>query len=523
MKTRHVYSLALLSALALASLLALGTFLYVVPSRIEAALTRILQDSFQASGTIRYGSIERKFAAIKFNDIRLDADGFNTIGEMRIHYNPIAYLRTGQLGKIRLSSVELTYSRNLKDILPVLQTAIKTPAPPWLLSFETLEISGLHVNLLTTNMGALRINMDGIVRSGDDGNKSLQFSAKSAQKHFAGQIDIAAQIDRAGAWHADINLNKGRYDDTDIKSSRISGALTVDTGLEKSFSKAELNIGLFKYGRYGFNEVALSGEWGMDDLQIIASGRAQKFEQIEFGLNYSASTPDNITGTIYTPSLPDLLQFHLQDPAWPIPKSGREPAPEKPKEPDEDPHAQTDEYEHNQDQDHDHGHENDSMPPPPSEIYLSYEIPLRDLTASTRNILLRFEELDIAGILRDNALNGVHASSFLQGALRVQLAQDSALVGGISLRGGFYDVQIGARQRSRIKNACGKTPETNTALNTIQRQRELTDTTIAINGAAANGMRDITINLPDGRRVICHDDLSWLWGVVTRPPADSAP
>lgn len=469
---------------AVATLFAYWQVSAVLPHKLEIYTKASLQNIL-GTAYFDYESKETGLTRLSFRQVKLDKDGFNRIEQINIRYSPLSLFFTGTISEIDVLVPDITVAINESNIHASIQRILGSPAPKWLYALDTLGVEGGRVNLLTQNMGALRIGFEGLIRSTDQG-KSAQFQLHAAQKQLSGDLQLSGTLHENRNWHIDGILTDGRLDHNLLQLTRMTGQMTLDSaGDEGYYAESEISIGgLRTSSGHAVSEVAASYELNQTGYNFVAGGKALGFDDIELGLAYDSRNADIVTGTIFTPTLPDLIKYYKGERDI---LSGV-----------------------------DHGNMLKN-------IFLTYELPVNELWRTQKQILLRFMRLDIADFAP--LFNGdFYGNGLLHGAVKVRLSEDNIVFGGLAIRSHNGNFVLGKPALKSLSQKIKNTPSRSVLL---EQAGEFHFETLVVSVTGADSQtenRNITIKIrgADSKTFTFayKDDLLWLWNALLGAPKD---
>lgn len=455
---------------------------YAIPYKIETYIQGTLQEISRAD-YFEYGDKEIGATQLSLREIKLDKDGFSRIEQINIRYSPLSFFLTGRLSEIDILVPDITLSIRESAIHEYVKQFLASPVPQWMYAIDTLSIEGGRINFLTENMGALRFGVEGISRTNSSG-KSVQMQVSAAQKQFSGDIKLSGTLHPNRNWHIDAIIEDGRLDHDLLQLTRMTGQITLDSaGDDGYFAKSEMSVGgLRASGGHAISDIAASYELDQRGYSFVAAGKALGFDNIDLGFAYNSDQPDIITGTIFTPSLAELARYYNKERDMFV------------------------------DVDRDRMLQN---------IFLTYELSKDQLWSEKKQVLLRFNQLDINDF--NPVFNGdFYGNGALRGALKVKISPEEVIFGGLALSGKNGNFVF---EKSLLKHLSQKI-RGNPRGDLFLRQAEdfhYETLSVAITGAKSeNAYRQITIDVFGGRNdteaenftFVYDDDLLWFWSAL---------
>lgn len=259
---------------------------------------------------------EFKGNLIVMGNVRLDEGGIDTLDSLGIIFSPLSYIGYVKINSILLDTPALTrgFALPSADFL--------TDMNRWLVKaeglndVETLEIRNAAFDIVTPDLGAIRLRIEGLIRTEDSDarKKSFQFSLQSAQKKFAIDTRIAGRIEQDKNWEAEISLEKLSLDIDQINILRSSGMIRAGgTASNTYFAMGEADIGSLDFFGYPVKEIAAGLEMTQEHVAWTVGGVALSNEDIEIGVSYNSAENDLVQGNLYASDLEKLATF-----LWPL-------------------------------------------------------------------------------------------------------------------------------------------------------------------------------------------------------------
>tara|TARA_B100000242_G_scaffold285294_1_gene249605 strand:+ start:22040 stop:23521 length:1482 start_codon:yes stop_codon:yes gene_type:complete len=490
MRTKLFISFGLLS-IALA-LYAVWQVFYAMPQRAEMLSLAVLQGLSDETGSITVESSASRPGHLSLQGIVLDKDGFNRIEQIDLHYSLPGFYFQNRIEMVKILAADLTYSFDESQTNQKLRRLLSSPAPDWLRAVNGLDVQGVRLNLLTQNMGALRVDIEGILRGAKLAPQSLQFQVKAAQKQLSGALNLSGIIEGNRNWHIDASLDDARMDHDQIKVTRVTGQMTLDNAGERYYAKSEFNIGgLRGHALPSLTDLAVSYELDSSLYKFVLAGKALGHQEIELGLTYHSHMPGVFRGSIYTPNLTSLLEFYNGS------KTGND----------------------------DSHHSSSSRSQGLSNVFLGFEVPAAQIFTPERDVLVRFNQLDIADFAA--VFDGkFYGNGVLNGAAKLRLSPGKATIGGVSLGSPAGHFVLEPPLANRLYRAI-QSNEGATAFTAISDDLHYKNMRLSVTGAEKDsGKRQVDIRL-SGRHgadadekdaqefsLTVQQDLRWFWNAL---------
>ena len=489
MKTKLFISFGLLS-IALV-VYAVWQVFYAMPQRAEVLSLAVLQGLSDETGFVAIESSTATPGHLSLQGIVLDKDGFNRIEQIDLHYSLPGFYFQNRIEMVKVLAADLTYSFDESQTNQKLRRLLSSPAPEWLRAVKGLDVQGVRLNLLTQNMGALRVDVEGVLRGAKPSLQSLQFQIKAAQKQLSGILNLSGLIEENRNWHIDASLDDARMDHDQIKVTRVTGQMTLDNAGERYYAKSEFNIGGLRGAALpSLTDLAVSYELDSSLYKFVLAGKALGHQDIELGLSYHSHMPGLFRGSIYTPNLTSLLGFYNGSKSDNDSSTNSAPSGGQ-------------------------GLEN---------IFLGFEVPAAQIFSPERDVLVRFNQLDIADFTA--VFDGeFYGNGVLNGAAKLRLSPNKATIGGVSLSSPAGHFVLEPPLSNRLYRAI-QSNDGATAFTAISDDLHYKNLRLSVTGAEKDsGKRQVDIRLlgrhganadAEAREftLTIQQDLRWFWAAL---------
>ncbi len=279
---------------------------------LPAILRSQVKDAFRGLGfaDIRIGQVKAHSNTIVFSDIDLDKDGFSTLAEISVTFDPQTIFRTGRLDELSIDGMTLTA---LLETDGGFSMAGWSPPEfePFLMPVNSISFDNIVLDI-DTMQGALRLRSEGNGVVGKDGTVDIQGTVSGDQNQLQISSSWNGSFAPDGAWILDCQINRGRINFTDITASRIGGWISM--GMESIQSPVRIG-GQVVAGKLGFGPVPLQNVSAIvkgtpDDYRIILNAYGGGTKKLE--LNAEFGKTDNTyfgDAKVNTPGGPELLDL----------------------------------------------------------------------------------------------------------------------------------------------------------------------------------------------------------------------
>jgi hypothetical protein len=175
---------------------------------------------------------------------------------------------------------------------------------------KTLRIQNSNISLLTEQYGGLAIDYDLQVRL--QGRQiEFQAHATSRQKSTSFVTSSKGYINEEGVWQADVEIERGKFEFSNIKASRINGSLNV-LGAKNQPVKivSELRAGGASLYGLPWQTVTASLEGSPESYQIFTDMESIGSEGLELSLSLRKRDEQTfVSGQLYAETPETLLEY----------------------------------------------------------------------------------------------------------------------------------------------------------------------------------------------------------------------
>jgi len=247
---------------------------------------------------------------IMIKNIRLDHEGIETLDSLGVIFSPLSYLGLVKIQSILIDGPAFTrsvqtYSQNPYARINsfMLEKSILTLA-------DTVEIKNATLDLVTDNIGALRFNGEGIIRTdAGTGAKAFQFSIESRQKKFSLEARLSGSAFAEDNWSGELNIDSLSTETAQVHLLRSGGLFRIGGTDETYYLTGEANIGAIKFAGYAFRELAAGIDLTQDSMSWTIGGMAVAEQTVEIGASYNSSESDLVQGSVYAQNLAALTRY----------------------------------------------------------------------------------------------------------------------------------------------------------------------------------------------------------------------
>ena len=273
-----------------------------------------IRSAFASAGfaDVSFGASEKKLGAITYTNLKLDADAFSSIDTLIIRYSPFSLLFGGMLESITLKNVELTGELAANNEITLAgwdknRLKLNGNTLPKTLS---LQIENAQLSLLSEKWGGISLSGDFQFQPGK--NKTpFQASIKAAQKQLSASAKMEGQINKDGIWNARTELEQGKFEFENFKTSRLAGLMDINgRGLQTPDIIGELQAGGLNIAGLPWKNGAITLEGKMSEPRMILAAKSAGFEGMELGLNVeNLRHPDAMSGQIHIDQLSTAFDY----------------------------------------------------------------------------------------------------------------------------------------------------------------------------------------------------------------------
>ena len=302
---------------------ALSLYLFIqAPQKIESSI----ETAFAGAGfsQISLGQAQKQLGLIAYKDIKLDEDGFSSIKTLTLSYSPFSMFFGGALNTIIVKDIELTGELgpngeitiagwNQGGLSPNSASALKT---------LNLQIENAKISLLSEKWGG--ISLSGDAQFQPSKNKTpFQASIKAAQKQLSASAKVEGQINKDGIWNARAELEQGKFEFENFKTSRLAGLLNINgQKLQQPSMIGELQAGGLNIAGLPWKNAAITLEGEINEPKMILAAKSAGFEGLELGLTVeNLHQPNAFSGQVHIEQLSTAFDY-LESQRIKLPKRG---------------------------------------------------------------------------------------------------------------------------------------------------------------------------------------------------------
>lgn len=292
--------------LALLSLCAYGLYgaaLYHVRSEVQDTLL----SHFKDNDAFKYRRLSVRDGEVTLFGVSLDKDEFKTIERISLSYDPIAYLREGEIESITMLRPNFTI--HIDDF----STESAIALPPALA--PVIKIEQGQINFLGSILRDVIMSYDAVLNSLPDGGFSVQSEYKATQPHlsFAGQVHGTLTTNDKAQSNLVFSLDDLKIQNKDIHIRRSNGQLTIEGhGLRYGDLSmlAEINAGAARFYGFEWMNANMTFNGTMSDFTLQLTGKGDSNGETEF--TYLSEKKENEythQGRLYSPNGQKFFQF----------------------------------------------------------------------------------------------------------------------------------------------------------------------------------------------------------------------
>lgn len=201
----------------------LGIFFFLPGAAEKKVLSMLHDNGFEAAQVSKAKILP---GGLSFQTIQLDADGFSLIEGAKIQLNWFTYILQQKVDSITISKIihhALSDQMNPGSISQWVNTKSVMTMP-----VNTLNIELAQLNLATSDFGDIRIEAKALVKTLDDGSKTIQAVTWSRQYQLGFQIPISGVIKANEDYLFESTFNEGKLNIGPLRISRLSGWASLE-------------------------------------------------------------------------------------------------------------------------------------------------------------------------------------------------------------------------------------------------------------------------------------------------------
>ncbi|HTK83695.1 MAG TPA: hypothetical protein VL625_01305 [Patescibacteria group bacterium] len=303
-RKRNIVLGALAAVFVLATWFALFGFGLLMQEKMQNFLARhgIGEASFMSYG---HGAGQQ----IVFSDVRLDPDGFSTIGAITARLRWLYVFSSQPFSEIVIDKLSLTgeidadgnvtfAGLNPVALLPLAET-------------DSLILDAGKIDL-STNVGEIRVDLKLRMTRQPDGSQKVEAAVFSNQHEFTVDSRWDAKIARDGKWSATDDLRDMRMNLPHLVVSRVSGWLSFDGSMRGiSAAAGQIDAGQVRIGdKTIFSPARLTMEGPYDASHVILHGDVKAYN----GMSLTAEIIHSegkamVAASVEAKKIDDMLSF----------------------------------------------------------------------------------------------------------------------------------------------------------------------------------------------------------------------
>ncbi|HOO82536.1 MAG TPA: hypothetical protein PK513_08540, partial [Alphaproteobacteria bacterium] len=191
---------------------AIGVTGYVwlnIPQHLETRLRQTMNEAGFENYTLP--PAEKKLGQTVYQNIALDPDGFSTLENLTITYNPLKLALLGKINSLRLSGLDLTGELDPQGKITIAGwNDVQSPLPQILKLKNTLiEIENARLSVLSQKWGGTSLSLDMQARPQRQ-HVNLQGRITATQRTLSATASLEGQISNKGFWDLRMELEQGK-------------------------------------------------------------------------------------------------------------------------------------------------------------------------------------------------------------------------------------------------------------------------------------------------------------------------
>ena len=278
------------------------------PSRIDANIKKIFAQHGFKNATFLKPDIDLK--SITYKNISLDRDSFSTINELHVQFSYIPLFFRNKINTIKIDGLDVTGEFNNKGKITIAGLQNKSPNTNWLQFANLVEFSNARMSLLNDSLGGLTLSGDIQLQNTDD-NRVLQARINAKQRQLSATAQIEGQMTAEGYWDTRIEIEQGKVNFGEIKTTRLTGLLNL-SGRNAYISSivGEVQSGGLNLLGMPWQNVAMTLNGNTDNPGLVLGAKALGHDDIELGITIeNLHDHKNFTGQLHVENLSDALDY----------------------------------------------------------------------------------------------------------------------------------------------------------------------------------------------------------------------
>ena len=280
-----------------------------VKSSAESRGLAVLKAMGMPDATI--GSVDMNGGYVFLRDIKLDKDGFSTIGEIKAKATTADIMMKKPLKNLTVSRLLLTgaIDENGKNDISGWDGKIPTEFPADEIAFESAQVD------LMTPAGAIRLESKAVFSRTPEG--PVKFNATVWGTQYQLKLDAAVQgvFVSPTNWQVEMTVNDGRINLENEQASRLNGWITIDArGFPVVLVGGQIDAGNVLIGETSLSAATLTLDASLPNYSAILKAQATRYENMSVALDIEKKSGEEtmIDSSVTSPNIDDALTF-LED------------------------------------------------------------------------------------------------------------------------------------------------------------------------------------------------------------------
>lgn len=297
--------LRLLSSLIILSAALTAAYTIATPALTGMAVRHALAQ--QGFTTLQSFSGKSSDDSIVFKDIKLDPEGFSSIGTLAVQ-NDAPFLPGRDFKAVALDGIVLTGEVDDSGAIGFSGWApsFSSGLPPT----RNLVLKNARLDL-DTAIGALRFNTGGSIERTENGLVKFEGAASGTQQQLMLDARWRGQQTPDGRWTLEGDLAEARLNTGPFSASRVSGWLSLNGLKNKTPSVAgQFSIGHFERALLKITNATLTLDGPLDDLHVLFKGDSGRYMDMKITAEATRTRGSiTVSADVETTSAQDLLHF----------------------------------------------------------------------------------------------------------------------------------------------------------------------------------------------------------------------
>ena len=303
---------------------AIGVTGYVwlnIPQHLETRLRQTMNEAGFENYTLP--PAEKKLGQTVYQNIALDPDGFSTLENLTITYNPLKLALLGKINSLRLSGLDLTGELDPQGKITIAGwNDVQSPLPQILKLKNTLiEIENARLSVLSQKWGGTSLSLDMQARPQRQ-HVNLQGRITATQRTLSATASLEGQISNKGFWDLRMELEQGKVTLPNLRASRLAGLINLSSqNMLPIRILGELEAGGLNVAELPWQKGALTLEGTVHEPQMILAAKSAGIEGLELALDIpNMRAPSLFSCTLHTDKLANLFDYLKEQKKLPVPR-----------------------------------------------------------------------------------------------------------------------------------------------------------------------------------------------------------